>query len=84
MLSALIHRAEDDKVINGLKINAWCLSITHLFFVDDSLLFFKANRDEALLIKRILQQYKAASGQTVNFHKLVLTVNLVMGMDQTT
>lgn len=39
-LSALINKAETDKVINGLKINARCPLISHLFFANDNLLFF--------------------------------------------
>ncbi|XP_019170013.1 PREDICTED: uncharacterized protein LOC109165620 [Ipomoea nil] len=41
--------------------------ISHLFFADDSLLFFKAN------LKRCLGVYEAYSGQAVNFHKSGVT-----------
>lgn len=79
---ALISRAETEKAINGLKINVRFPSITHLFFVDDSLLFFKAERGEALRIKEILQQYEVALGQAINFHKSALTVSPATSSEQ--
>ncbi|XP_057779425.1 uncharacterized protein LOC130998003 [Salvia miltiorrhiza] len=45
------------------------LSITHLFFADDSLIFFKVERAEAVAIKSILRQYEQASGQRINLDK---------------
>ncbi|XP_019190289.1 PREDICTED: uncharacterized protein LOC109184707 [Ipomoea nil] len=39
------------------------------FFADDSLLFFKANLQETLEVKKCLSVYESFSGQAVNFHK---------------
>ncbi|KAH9672067.1 reverse transcriptase domain-containing protein [Citrus sinensis] len=44
-------------------------SVSHLFFSDDSFLFFWANDNEANLIKHLLAVYGRASGQVVNFSK---------------
>ena len=43
--------------------------VTHLFFADDSFLFFRANQAEALVVKQILETYGCASGQLINFSK---------------
>lgn len=43
--------------------------MSHLFFVDDSLLFFKATDLEAQEIKNCLTCYSSASGQLVNYDK---------------
>ncbi|XP_019156322.1 PREDICTED: uncharacterized protein LOC109153039 [Ipomoea nil] len=43
--------------------------ISHLFFADDSLLFFKAKAEEATEVKRCLSVYESLSGQAVNYHK---------------
>lgn len=44
-------------------------AISHLFFVDDSLMFFGANLQEAAVVKQCLQAYELMSGQSVNYHK---------------
>jgi hypothetical protein len=43
--------------------------VSHLLFADDSLLFFKANRDSAQEINEVLRMYCEASGQHVNMDK---------------
>jgi hypothetical protein len=43
--------------------------VNHLLFADDSLLFFKANLESALVVKETLQQYCDASGQQMNTDK---------------
>jgi hypothetical protein len=40
--------------------------VSHLFFVDDCLLFCKANLFQWLRIQEILQLYEHASGQKLN------------------
>lgn len=57
--------------ISGIKINKYCPPITHLFFADDSLIFFKANKEEGASIKKVLQTYELASRQKVNYDKSV-------------
>lgn len=45
-LSAIINTEESLKNFKGLYINNFCPTLTHLFFVDDSLLFFKAEEKD--------------------------------------
>lgn len=47
--------------------------ITHLFFADDSLIFFKATKDNTDLVKDSLSTYEKASGQLINFDKSAIT-----------
>ncbi|KAJ9182182.1 hypothetical protein P3X46_006205 [Hevea brasiliensis] len=44
-------------------------SVSHLFFADDSLLFFRAKERECLKIEEILTVYERASSPAVNFQK---------------
>lgn len=74
-LTSLINKAKERKLINGLKLNVRCSFISHLLFADDSLLFFKANKDEAQAIKQLLVDYELLSGQTIGFQKSSLTVS---------
>ena len=42
-------------------------TISHLLFVDDSIIFGKATEVQATTIKQLLGLYKSASGQQVNY-----------------
>ncbi|XP_019158509.1 PREDICTED: uncharacterized protein LOC109155280 [Ipomoea nil] len=43
--------------------------VSHLFFANDSLLFFKASISEAEAVKGCLMTYERMSGQSVNYNK---------------
>lgn len=47
--------------------------MTHLFFVDDDLIFFKANPKNCDYIKHNLISYENTSGQQIKFDKLAIT-----------
>lgn len=63
------HDVEASRSISDLRISKRGPSLSHLFFADDSLLFFRARVDEAHVIQNILQCSERASGQVVNFDK---------------
>ena len=46
-LSRAINQAEENNDIHGCKVSRSAPSVTHLFFADDSFLFFRAEHDEA-------------------------------------
>ncbi|XP_071923241.1 uncharacterized protein [Coffea arabica] len=68
-LSSLLQKAKIDKELTGIKICRKAPTITHLFFADDSLVFCKANKQEAEKLKRILKVYEEATGQLINMDK---------------
>lgn len=43
--------------------------MSHLFFIDDYFLFFRANLSEVHNIMEILKKYAEASGQEINLAK---------------
>ena len=61
-LSALLRQAESSGLINGSKVCRGAPSISHLFFADDSFLFFKSTKEETRVIHRILELYECYSG----------------------
>ena len=65
-LFMLIHQAVRNQALNGVSICRGCPSITHLFFADDSLLFYKANVQECNELMSILGVYESASSQKIN------------------
>lgn len=68
VLSNLLVQAENRSLIQGLKFNR-SLSVTHLLFADDSLVFARASSNDCKILKGIFYSYAAASGQVFNFEK---------------
>ncbi|KAG8653739.1 hypothetical protein MANES_05G055002v8 [Manihot esculenta] len=68
-LSLLIQDSENRGLLHGCCAKVGCPPVSHIFFTDDSLLFFDGTVGEAIRIKQILGVYKKASGQAVNFDK---------------
>lgn len=66
--SCLLTKAEQNNLIQGIKVCPNAPSIS-LLFADDSLILFKANKESAEQIQRILQVYEASTGQTINKDK---------------
>ena len=67
-LSNMLVLANKNQLIRGLKF-ARDVSITHLLFADDSLVFSHASVAECRHLKEIFDGYAAASGQIFNFQK---------------
>ena len=67
--SSLINKAVRSHTMNGLSICRGCPMISHLFFADDSLLFYKVSSQECQHLIDILRLYEAASGQKINTDK---------------
>ena len=65
-LSTLIEKAAREDGLIGVRICRGAPEITHLLFVDDSLLFFQANNQQALLVKGVLNTFATATGQLIN------------------
>jgi hypothetical protein len=55
--------------LNGIKVAPTAPVVSHLLFANDSLLFFKENRENAHEILEVLQVYCRASGQQINVDK---------------
>ena len=77
-LSSLIRNREKAGFLHGVKVARSAPSISHIFFADDCLLFFKANLNEARIIKSLLAIYSAASGQQVNYKKSAISFSANM------
>jgi hypothetical protein len=68
-LSSLLLQAERKGNITGVPITARGFQLSHLFFVDDSLLFCLANFAEWGKIQQLQHIYELASGQKLNTAK---------------
>lgn len=68
----MLLRAEKDGKIHGAKIANKGPNISHLFFVNDSFIFSRAQTDEVQKIKEIIEDFCKMQGQMVHFNKSTL------------
>lgn len=64
-----------------ISLNSNCPNISHLFFVDNNLIFFKANALKCSQIHCILREYERAFGQSINFSKTAICFSPNVNMD---
>ena len=62
-LSTLMHEATRNQAVTGISISRGCLRVTHLFFADDSILFYKASLQECQLSKQFSKDMKKHRGR---------------------
>ncbi|XP_027166037.1 uncharacterized protein LOC113766004 [Coffea eugenioides] len=74
----LLQKAATDRRMEGMRISRQGPRLTHLFFVDDSLIFCKADYQNASELRRILQVYERGTGQLINLEKssVIFSTNL--------
>lgn len=68
VFSSMITQAEENKLIKGLSFSKE-LSISHLLFADDSLIFTRATFEDCSNLKKIFDCYAETSGQIFNYEK---------------
>lgn len=61
-LFSLLHSENHRRRLHGSRVCRSAPSVSHLFFADDSLLFYKATIEEYMALKNALDLYKRASG----------------------
>lgn len=71
-LNLRLHRAKLLGLVKGALLGSNRMSISHLQFVDDTIIFCEADLKELILIKRILRCFQVMSGLKINFHKSVV------------
>ncbi|CAL1397336.1 unnamed protein product [Linum trigynum] len=68
-LTFLIDKAVESDKLKGIKLNSRCPVLTHCLFADDTVIFGKADFQEAQNIIDIIGEYGAITGQEVNINK---------------
>lgn len=58
--------AESSSKIKAIKVARSSLTINHLFFANDSLIFCRATTSDWLEVKNVLERYEKATSQGVN------------------
>jgi len=74
-LSTLLQKKVQDRSLQDLKVCRGTPGISHLLFADDTLLFFKANVEQASLVKQALDLFAGCTGQLINPAKCSIMFN---------
>lgn len=72
ILSRLISSAEHEDKISGIKISRHSPKITHLMYVDDSVIYYKVIVSKATKVTNCLKTYCLWLGQEINWGKFVI------------
>jgi hypothetical protein len=65
-LSALLKDGEEKGDYTPLKVCRRAPGVSHLLFADDTMLFFKAEEEQAKKVHEVLLTYERATGQCIN------------------
>ncbi|XP_021724328.1 uncharacterized protein LOC110691696 [Chenopodium quinoa] len=69
VFSLMLKRSEGNGLFQGLRISRRSPSVSHLFFADDALLFFRVNPSACCHLLDVIDRFCTASGQMVNVQK---------------
>lgn len=73
--SALLIEVEAEGRIHGIQVCRGAPTVSHLLFVDDSLIMCHATIEEAEALKQLLAIYEECSGQVINTTKSAIMFN---------
>ena len=82
VLSLSLQKAEQEKLINGVRVGRNGCTFTHLLYADDSLFFFKNDNKSLVNLRCILDWYCNLSGQCINYEKSYLFCSLNMSNEE--
>ncbi|XP_042969098.1 uncharacterized protein LOC122301783 [Carya illinoinensis] len=69
VLYLALNLAEQQGSISGFPLSRGSITVNHLFFADDSMVFYRAHQQEWTNLQLILNSYEASSGQRLNLDK---------------
>ncbi|KAL0406666.1 UNVERIFIED_CONTAM: hypothetical protein Slati_3980500 [Sesamum latifolium] len=67
--SGMIHKVETEGHIERIAVSRIALTVPHLLFADDTLIFCQASLEALSCIRGILQSFENASGLKINTYK---------------
>lgn len=84
IFSRMTSLATDIRQFQGIWTNARAPAISHLFFADDSMFFFKASTNSCQAVSMVINRFCATSGQVLNLNKsfVKFSPNVLAGQQQ--
>lgn len=67
VLSSLLKKAKSQREIDPLSCGS--LSVSHIIFADDLMIFLRADKKNARRLKLLLDEFTTLSGLNINYHK---------------
>ncbi|KAK2653765.1 hypothetical protein Ddye_013621 [Dipteronia dyeriana] len=71
-LNRLLLKARDLNFVKGKVLGREGIHLSHLQFVDDTIMFIEAKEYSVINVRRILRCFEIGSGFKINFHKSIL------------
>ncbi|KAL8113779.1 hypothetical protein AgCh_020904 [Apium graveolens] len=75
-LPAMVKSYENRGLIRGIKVARGAPMVTHMFFADDSYIYYRASKEEATQIMNLSANFETASGQKINVEKSSVFFNV--------
>ncbi|XP_021722577.1 uncharacterized protein LOC110690060 [Chenopodium quinoa] len=72
IFSRMLHLGHDLKLFQGIKLSRRSPTISHLFFADDALIFFRPSSTTCTNIIQIIQRFTKISGEQLNLSKSLI------------
>ena len=82
-LQGLLQKAEMEGSLKAVAICRHGPRVSHLFFIDDSVLFCRATKDECQRVLDILAVYERGTGQKINREKTNISSSNTIHQTQT-
>jgi hypothetical protein len=82
VLSSMLTKANRDGSISGVPTSKFGPRVSHLFFADDSLLFYRSTTTQWNFLTNLLHVYEESSGQRLNTSKTAIFFSKNTSMEE--
>ena len=72
VMHRILNKAEADGVIEGISVGKHRVHLSHIQFVDDTILFALAKKEVLVNFRYILDCFELMSGLSINYDKLAI------------
>jgi hypothetical protein len=81
IMACVTTKEVNDGALSPIKVCRNAPGISHLMFADDTMLFFRANEEQAVRVKEVLDVYEKGTGQLINPAKCSILFSPICSQD---